>query len=95
MIGKSAAEATAIWNKYEQELPFVSKLSDACQEEVRRDGYLKLYGGGHRHFNQWAPRGKWEKGAGPCGREELTGAAAIPTIPGTAGVSTAPTYATP
>src|SRR5262249_23882905 len=70
MIGKSVAEATVIWNKYDQELPFVSRLSAACQEEVWRNGYLKLYGGGRRHFNQMGPGGKWGEGAAPCGGGE-------------------------
>ena len=70
MIGKSEAEARIIWDKYNRELPFVSRLSEKCQEAVWQTGYLTLYGGARRHFNQWAPGGKWEKQAGPCEREE-------------------------
>jgi DNA polymerase I-like protein with 3'-5' exonuclease and polymerase domains len=70
MIGKPEAEARAIWSKYDRELPFVSRLSEHCQQLVWRQGYLTLYGGARRHFNRWAPGGEWEKGAGPCEHEE-------------------------
>jgi DNA polymerase I-like protein with 3'-5' exonuclease and polymerase domains len=70
MIGKSESEACAIYDQYDRELPFVSKLSTLCERAVRRKGYLTLYDGARRHFDQWAPGGTWEKGAGPCGAEE-------------------------
>jgi hypothetical protein len=70
MIGKSEAEAREIWDKYDRELPFVAKLSEACEQAVWRQGYLTLYGGARRHWNRWAPGGTWEKGAGPVDREE-------------------------
>jgi DNA polymerase I-like protein with 3'-5' exonuclease and polymerase domains len=70
MIRKSEAEACEIWEKYERELPFVSQLSALCKRAAQRDGYITLYNGARRHFNLWAPGGKWEKGAGPCERDE-------------------------
>ena len=70
MIGKSVAEAQTIYDRYDRELPFFSQLADRCQHAVRRNGYLTLYDGARRHWNTWAPGGKWEKGAGPCSREE-------------------------
>jgi DNA polymerase I-like protein with 3'-5' exonuclease and polymerase domains len=70
MVGKSEAEAREILERYHRELPFVSKLTEQCERAARFKGYLTLYDGARRHFNHWAPGGKWEKGAGPCEREE-------------------------
>jgi DNA polymerase I-like protein with 3'-5' exonuclease and polymerase domains len=70
MIGRPEAEAQAIYDRYDQELPFVSQLSAMCERVARRDGYLTLYDGARRHWTDWAPGGKWKKGAGPCAREE-------------------------
>jgi DNA polymerase I-like protein with 3'-5' exonuclease and polymerase domains len=70
MIGKPEAEARAIYDRYDGELPFVSQLADRCVRAVRRQGYLTLYDGARRHWNTWAPGGRWAKGLGPCAREE-------------------------
>ena len=70
MIGKPLGEARVIFAEYDRKLPFVSELSRRCEEAVRRTGYLTLYDGARRHWNDWAPAGTWEKGAGPCPREE-------------------------
>ena len=70
MIGKPLGEARVIFAEYDRTLPFVSELSRRCEEAVRRTGYLTLYDGARRHWNDWAPAGTWEKGAGPCPREE-------------------------
>src|SRR6516225_8946968 len=70
MIGKPLGEARVIFAEYDRTLPFVSELSRRCEEAVRRTGYLTLYDGARRHWNDWAPAGTWEKGAGPCRREE-------------------------
>ena len=70
MIGKPENEARAIYERYDRELPFVSQLSAMCEHVVRRQGYLTLYDGARRHWNNWAPGGTWKKGLGPCSREE-------------------------
>ena len=70
MIGKSVAEAQTIYDHYNHDLPFMSQLADRCEHAVRRNGYLTLYDGARRHWNTWAPGGRWERGAGPCLREE-------------------------
>jgi DNA polymerase-1 len=70
MIGKPENEARAIYNQYDRELPFVSQLLAMCEHEVRRQGYLTLYDGARRHWDNWAPGGTWKKGLGPCSREE-------------------------
>ena len=70
-ISKPPEEARALYELYDQIMPFVSRLTDVCKQLVWRDGYLPLLDGMRMHFNQWvAGIGKWEKGAGPCSREE-------------------------
>ena len=52
------------------------RLSASCQRmcahEASTQGHLVLYDGARRHFNAWAPGGRWQKGFGPCLREEAT-----------------------
>jgi hypothetical protein len=70
MIGKPLNETRAIYNQYDRELPFLRRLSEIYQSIARRQGFITLYDGARRHFDNWAPGGKWEKGAGPCERAE-------------------------
>src|SRR5262249_41597141 len=70
MIRKPLSEAQAINAQYDIRLPSVWQLSRAVQDEAVRRGYTVLYDGARRHWNYWAPRGEWPKGAGPCEREE-------------------------
>jgi DNA polymerase I-like protein with 3'-5' exonuclease and polymerase domains len=70
MTGLSESEARVSYGHYDQRLPFVSQLSALCKYAVRQQGYLTLYDGARRHWDNWAPGGRWEKGLGPCSREE-------------------------
>ena len=70
MIRKPLSEAQAINAQYDIRLPFVWQLSRAVREEAECRGYTVLYDGARRHWNYWAPRGEWPKGAGPCERTE-------------------------
>jgi DNA polymerase I-like protein with 3'-5' exonuclease and polymerase domains len=70
MIGKPLAEAQRIYAQYDRELPFPRQLSDIYTKRARNQGYITLYDGARRHFDKFAPGGKWKKGAGPCGLEE-------------------------
>src|SRR6516225_1690804 len=70
MIGRPMNEARALYAQYDRELPFLHALSKAYEYLARHHGYVTLYDGARRHFNLWAPGGKWEKGAGPCERDE-------------------------
>ena len=49
-----------------------------------RQGYITLYDDARRHFDNWAPGGTWEKGAGPCERAEAERRLADPIIRGLA-----------
>jgi hypothetical protein len=70
MINKPENEARVLYERYDQELPFVSELSKLCERAARRDGYITLYDGARRHFNNFAPGGRWQKGLGPCADDE-------------------------
>ena len=70
MIGKPLEEAQRIYAQYDQELPFLRELSKIYTQLARTQGYITLYDGARRHFDRFAPGGKWEKGAGPCTLEE-------------------------
>jgi DNA polymerase I-like protein with 3'-5' exonuclease and polymerase domains len=70
MINQREGDARAIYEKYDRALPFVHLLSKLCQRITRRQGYLELYDGARRHWDQWVAWADWAKGAGPCPREE-------------------------
>jgi putative DNA primase/helicase len=70
MIFKPENEARVLYERYDNELPFVSELAKLCQRAARRDGFLTLYDGARRHFDKFAPGGKWSKGLGPCEEDE-------------------------
>jgi DNA polymerase I-like protein with 3'-5' exonuclease and polymerase domains len=81
MIGIPESNARAIYNEYDHHLPFVSQLSMLCEREVRRKGFLTLYDCARRHWTAWAPGGTWEKGSGPCPREEAEARVSDPNHP--------------
>ena len=56
MIGRPLTEAQTIYAKYDQQLPFLSQLSRACQSEANHLGYTLLYDGARRHWDRWATR---------------------------------------
>jgi RecA-family ATPase/DNA polymerase I-like protein with 3'-5' exonuclease and polymerase domains len=71
MIGKPESEARAIYERYDREMPFVLQLSRLCERAAKRDGYITLYDGARRHFDDWVAPAAWGKGeAAPCAREE-------------------------
>jgi DNA polymerase I-like protein with 3'-5' exonuclease and polymerase domains len=65
-VKKSLAETKALLALYNEKMPFISQLATACKNAAHRGGHFTLFNGARRHFNQWAPGGKLEKGAGPC-----------------------------
>src|SRR5262249_12012635 len=70
MTGLPLKEAHELYAQYDREMPFLRQLSKAYEYLARQHGYTTLHDGARRHFNLWIPGGKWEKGAGPCEREE-------------------------
>jgi DNA polymerase I-like protein with 3'-5' exonuclease and polymerase domains len=69
MIGKPENEARAIYAQYDRTLPFVHQLSKRCEYRAASRGYLELYDGARRHWDDWVAWVNW-KGTGPCSREE-------------------------
>ena len=70
MIGKPLQEAQRIYAQYDSELPFLLRLSDIYRGRACNQGHITLYDGARRHFDRFAPGGKWKKHAGPCSLEE-------------------------
>jgi len=70
MIGKPLAEAQQLYARYDRDLPFLHLLSKIYTRRAHAQGYITLYDGARRHFDKFAPGGKWKKGAGPCSHEE-------------------------
>jgi DNA polymerase I-like protein with 3'-5' exonuclease and polymerase domains len=69
MIGKPESEARAIYARYDHTLPFVHQLSKRCEHTAASRGYLELYDGARRHWDDWVAWVNW-KGTAPCSREE-------------------------
>jgi DNA polymerase I-like protein with 3'-5' exonuclease and polymerase domains len=69
-IKKPLDEAEALYALYDEKMPFVSQLSNACKLAAQRNGFFKLFNQARRHFNLWAPSRRLERGAGPCERDE-------------------------
>jgi DNA polymerase I-like protein with 3'-5' exonuclease and polymerase domains len=70
-IGKPESEAQDIYQRYDRDLSFVRALSVVCRQQVERQGFLQLYDGARRHFDEWEAFGvAWAKGTGPCAVEE-------------------------
>lgn len=53
MINKSEEEAQEIYDKYDEELPFVGKLNEECERLAASRGYIKLLDGARSHFDFW------------------------------------------
>jgi DNA polymerase I-like protein with 3'-5' exonuclease and polymerase domains len=65
MINKSEAEARAIVQKYDRELPFVHQLAELCRRTAQRQGYIELYDGGRRHWSDFETPGVADQGRRP------------------------------
>jgi DNA polymerase I-like protein with 3'-5' exonuclease and polymerase domains len=82
MINQREGDARAIYEKYDRALPFVQLLSKLYQRMARRQGYIELYDGARRHFDDWQMLGvAWAEGAGPCPRDEAERRIADPQHP--------------
>lgn len=53
MIGKSEEEAQEIYDKYDRELPFVSKLATEMDRLAQQRGFIRLLDGARCHFDFW------------------------------------------
>ena len=80
MIGKPLAEAQKLYAQYDQQLPFLSRLDAACQNEARQRGYTVLYDDARRHWNNGHRAGVAER-RGPCERKEANRRVKDPSHP--------------
>jgi DNA polymerase I-like protein with 3'-5' exonuclease and polymerase domains len=81
MIGKPLHEAQRLYAQYDRALPFLQQLSAIYCKRARDQGFVTLYDGARRHFDKYAPGGKWTKGEGPCSLDEAQARAADPDHP--------------
>lgn len=62
MTGMTLEEAEATMDQYDEELPFISRLSEFCQGRADRRGFIRLLDGARCHFDRWEPRWvDWDK----------------------------------
>lgn len=79
MIGKDEAEAERIYKKYDEELPFVSALSQRCKSLADRRGWIRLLDGARCRWPRWEPAWGYKGGwFAPCRREEAEARVADP-----------------
>jgi DNA polymerase I-like protein with 3'-5' exonuclease and polymerase domains len=81
MVGRPLHEAQQLYTQYDRELPFLSALSNIYSRRARDQGYITLYDGARRHFDKFAPGGKWKKGEGPCSLDEAQARVGDPDHP--------------
>lgn len=53
MIGKSVEEAQAIYDQYDQKMPFVKELANRCASAANAKGYILLIDKARSHFDHW------------------------------------------
>lgn len=77
MTGMSLEEAAATMKQYDDEAPFVKRLSEYVQTVGSNRGYIRLLDGARARFERWEPRWvdyKLAQASGkplaPCSREE-------------------------
>lgn len=56
MTGMAVEEAVAVMSQYDEELPFISRLSDFCSKRASARGHIRLLDGARCHFDRWEPR---------------------------------------
>src|SRR5262249_16512959 len=80
-IKKPLSETKALLALYNEKMPFISRLAEACKIAAHREGFFTLFNHARRHFNLWAPGGQYDEGAGPCERAEAERRARTPGHP--------------
>jgi len=61
MTGMSVEEAVRTMEQYDEELPFLKRLSEVCQKRADERGYIRMLDGARGRFDRWEPRWvKWD-----------------------------------
>lgn len=75
MTNKPEAEAKAIMDQYDVEMPFVKQLFERCQTKAEQTGFIRLLDGARMHFETWEPawlsREERAKGWGSGGKIKM------------------------
>ncbi len=62
MTGMTVEEAVETMEQYDEELPFISRLSEFCKKRADHKGFIRLLDGARCHFDRWEPRWtEWKK----------------------------------
>lgn len=56
MTGLVLEEAKRVMGQYDDEMPFISRLSEYCQKLADRRGYIRMLDGARGRFDTWEPR---------------------------------------
>ncbi|UOF78047.1 DNA polymerase [Caudoviricetes sp.] len=59
-LNKTDEEAKQILQNFDQKVPFVKEIADACMKAADERGYIKTLLGRRRHFNLWEPVDTWK-----------------------------------
>ena len=74
-LNRTKEEAAQILQVFDEKVPFVKEIADACMEAANSRGYIKTLLGRRRHFNLWEPFDAYKRnrdfkngvpGAAPC-----------------------------
>lgn len=74
-LNKSTEEAKQILADFDEKVPFIKEIADACMNAATTRGYIKTLLGRRRHFNYWEPIDAYKRnrdfknqvpGAEPC-----------------------------
>lgn len=56
MTGMSEEEAAAVMSQYDEEMPFLKRLSEYCKNRADSRGFIRLIDGARMRFDRWEPR---------------------------------------
>lgn len=59
-LNRSEDEARQILKIFDERVPFVKEIADACMQAADQRGYIKTLLGRRRHFNFWEPVDTWK-----------------------------------
>lgn len=59
-LNRSEEEARQILANFDERVPFVKELAEACANKADERGYIKTLLGRRRHFNLWEPVDTWK-----------------------------------
>lgn len=71
MTNRTEAEAVQISSQYDEEFPFIKRLSEECSKVANHRGYIRMIDGARSRFDLWEPNWSYKgKFHPPCSRRE-------------------------